>query len=154
MPAPLGGLSCWSWRLALTSLASPLGFSGYTIPELLLCPIWLHDQFHVLRAQLPICATGSHLIMNSSVLASEARYHGNKTVTQYWRKSRNLVGRTLITYIPVRASLVAQTIKNLPAKQEPWVRSLSQEVPLEEEMATYSSILAWRILWTEEPGTL
>ena len=127
-------------------LGIPTGFSGHTIPELLLCPVWLHDQIHVLRAQLPICATGSHLIMNFSVLASEARYHGNKTLTQYWRKSRNLVGRTLITYIPIRASLVAQTIKNLPAKQEPRVRSL------EEKMATYSSIPAWRILWTEEPG--
>ena len=129
-------------------LGIPTGFSEHTIPELLLCPVWLHDQIHVLRAQLPICATGSHLIMDFSVLASEACYHGNKTLTQYWRKSRNLVGRTLITYIPIRASLVAQTIKNLPAKQEPRVRFL------EEEMATYSSIPAWRILWTEEPGRL
>ena len=43
-------------------------------------------------------------------------------------------------------------IKNLPAKQETQVRSLGQEDPLEEEMATYLSILAWEILWTEEPG--
>ena len=56
-----------------------------------------------------------------------------------------------------RASLVAQTIKNLPAKQEmqeTWVRSLGREDPLEEEMATPSSVLAWRIPWTEEPGGL
>ena len=51
-----------------------------------------------------------------------------------------------------RASLVAQTIKNLPAMQETWVRSLGQEDPLEKGMATHSSILAWRILWIEEPG--
>ena len=44
--------------------------------------------------------------------------------------------------------------KNLPAMQETWVQSLSQEEPLEEEMATHSSILAWRIPWTEEPGGL
>ena len=44
--------------------------------------------------------------------------------------------------------------KNLPAVQETWVRSLGQEDPLEEEMATHSSILAWRIPWTEEPGGL
>ena len=41
-------------------------------------------------------------------------------------------------------------VKNLPAKQETQVRSLDQEDPLEKEMATYSSILAWRIPWTEE----
>ena len=45
-------------------------------------------------------------------------------------------------------------VKNLPAMQETWVRSLGQEDPLEEEMATYSGILAWEILCTEEPGGL
>ena len=45
-------------------------------------------------------------------------------------------------------------VKNPPAMQEIWVRSLGQEVPLEEEMATHSSILAWGIPWTEEPGGL
>ena len=52
------------------------------------------------------------------------------------------------------ASLVAQMVKNLPAKQETRVRSLGQEDPLEKGMATHSSILAWRIPWTEEPGGL
>ena len=52
------------------------------------------------------------------------------------------------------ASLVAQTVKNLPAVQETRIRSLSWEDPLEKEMATHSSILAWRISWTEEPGRL
>ena len=51
-------------------------------------------------------------------------------------------------------SLVAQTIKSLPAMQEKWVRSLDREDPLEEDMATHSRILAWRIPWTEEPGRL
>ena len=50
------------------------------------------------------------------------------------------------------ASLVAQMIKNLPAMQETWVLSLGQEDTQEKEMATHSSILAWRILWTEEYG--
>ena len=45
-------------------------------------------------------------------------------------------------------------VKNLPAMQETGVRSLGRENPLEKEMATYSSILAWRISWTEEPGGL
>ena len=46
------------------------------------------------------------------------------------------------------ASLVAQLVKNLPAMWETWVQSLSWEDPLEKEMATHSSILAWRIPWT------
>ena len=52
------------------------------------------------------------------------------------------------------ASLVAQLVKNLPAKQETQAQSLDREVPLEKEMATHSSTLAWRIPWTEEPGRL
>ena len=53
-----------------------------------------------------------------------------------------------------RASLVAQLVKNLPAVQETRVRFQGLEDPLEKEMATHSSILAWRIPWIEEPGGL
>ena len=49
---------------------------------------------------------------------------------------------------------MAQRLKRLPAMQETWVRSLGWEDPLEKGMATHSSILAWRIPWTEEPGRL
>ena len=49
---------------------------------------------------------------------------------------------------------MAQTVKNLPAMQETWVLSLGHEDPLEKETATHSSILAWKIPWTEEPGGL
>ena len=52
------------------------------------------------------------------------------------------------------ASLVAQRLKRLPLMWETWARSLGREDPLEKEMATHSSILAWRIPWTEEPGRL
>ena len=52
------------------------------------------------------------------------------------------------------SSLVAQMVKRLPEMWETWVRSLGQEDPLEKVMATHSSTLAWRILWTEEPGRL
>ena len=55
---------------------------------------------------------------------------------------------------PYGASLVAQTVKSLPAMCETWVRLLGWEDPLEEGMATHSSILAWRSPWTEEPGGL
>ena len=49
---------------------------------------------------------------------------------------------------------MAQSVKSLPAMQETQVQFLDQEDPLEKEMATHSSILAWRIPWTEEPGGL
>ena len=54
----------------------------------------------------------------------------------------------------IGTSPVAQMVKNLPAMQETQVQPLSQEDPLEREMATHSSILAWKIPWTEEPGKL
>ena len=52
------------------------------------------------------------------------------------------------------ASLIDHSVKNLPAVQETWIRSLGREDPLEKEMATHSSILAWKIPRTEEPGGL
>ena len=54
----------------------------------------------------------------------------------------------------MRTSPVAQTVKNLPAVQETLIQSLGWEDPLEEGMTTHSSILAWKITWTEEPGGL
>ena len=50
------------------------------------------------------------------------------------------------------ASLVAQSVKNLPRVQETWVLFLGREAPLEQGVATHSSILAWKIPWTEDPG--
>ena len=57
-------------------------------------------------------------------------------------------------FSPNGASLVAQGLKRLPAVQETGVQSLSREYPLEKEMAIHSSILAWRIPWSEDPGRL
>ena len=54
----------------------------------------------------------------------------------------------------LEASLVAQRFKHLPPMRETWVQSLGWDDPLEKEMATHSSILAWRISWSEEPGRL
>ena len=62
--------------------------------------------------------------------------------------------RNILSYAYSWASLVAHMVKNLPAMWETQVESLGQEDPLEEEMATHSSILAWRIPWTKEPGRL
>ena len=64
-----------------------------------------------------------------------------------WAEFPSLVGE-------LRASLVAQSVRNLPAVQETRVRSLGWEDPLEKEMATHSSILSWEVSWTEEPSGL
>ena len=53
-----------------------------------------------------------------------------------------------------KASLVAQMVKNLSAVKETWVQSLDWEDPLEKEITTHSSTFAWKIPWTEEPGSL
>ena len=66
-------------------------------------------------------------------------------VDQIWS-----MGSSSLTCFKYLSSLVAQIVKNLPAMQETWVRSLGQEDPLEKGMATQSSILAWRIPWTED----
>ena len=58
------------------------------------------------------------------------------------------------TYSLTRASLVALTVKNLPAVQETWVPSLGWKDPMEKGMATHFSMLVWRIPWTEGPGGL
>ena len=67
---------------------------------------------------------------------------GNLGIPPSWR---------IASLFPV---LVAQMVKNLPAGQETWVQSLYQEDPLERGMATHPSVLAWNVLWTEEPGGL
>ena len=64
------------------------------------------------------------------------------------------ISKKVVTYWLLLDSLVAQMVKNLPAMHETWVQSLGWDDPLEEGMTTHSSILAWGIPWTEEPGGL
>ena len=72
-----------------------------------------------------------------------------------FKESDTTEGLSLFTLeVVYMVSLVVEMVKNLPAMQETQVRSLSWEDPLEKGMATHSSILAWRIPWTEEPGGL
>ena len=68
--------------------------------------------------------------------------------------SSTVLKNRLIQQVVLRASFVALSGRNLPAMQQTWVRFLAWEDPLEKEMATHSSILAWRIPSTEEPGRL
>ena len=75
----------------------------------------------------------------------------------FWESSeyeQKKTGHLLNIYVHTWDSLVAQTIRSLPAMRETWARSLGQKDPLEKEMAIHSSILAWRIPWMEEPGGL
>ena len=74
----------------------------------------------------------------------------------YLSQTLRLLSQTLrpVGLRPVGSSLVAQMVKHLPTMWETWVRSLGWEDLLEKEMATHSSTLAWKILWTEEPGRL
>ena len=58
------------------------------------------------------------------------------------------------SYLLSQNEMVAQLVKNPPAMRETWIRSLGWDDPLEKGIATYSSVLAWRIPWTEEPGRL
>ena len=72
------------------------------------------------------------------------------------RQARYFLKKLFILYWSIAncTFLVAQMVKNTPAIQETWVRSLGRKDPPEKGMATHSSILAWRIPWTEEPGRL
>ena len=69
-------------------------------------------------------------------------------------QKRTLLLKNLNSVGELWASLVAQTVKNLPSMQETWVRSLGWEDPLEKGMATHSSVLTWRLPWTVGPGGL
>ena len=75
------------------------------------------------------------------------------TTLSSWQPSTSRQNSTPVKRVYLlKAQMVAQLVKNLSAMRETWVRSLGWEHPLEEEMATHSSILAWEISWTEEPG--
>ena len=86
---------------------------------------------------------------NSAVATGleKVRFHSNP-------KERQCQKMLKLPHTCTDLTLVAQRLKHLPVMQETWVRSLGQEDPLEKEMATHSSILAWKIPWTEEPGWL
>ena len=116
-----------------------------------------------------ISCTGRCVLYHYHHLGSPSVIHTHKhifilfnTLASY-RLSQN-IGSSSLCYtvgpcwlpcaIPLLASLVAQMVKNLPAVWETWVQSLGWEDLLEKGMETHSSILAWRIPWTEEPGRL
>ena len=107
----------------------------------------------------------SFIFLGSKIIAdgdcsNEIKRHlllGRKVMTNLDSilKNRDITLSTKVHPVKARLiSLVAQTVKCMPTMQETWVRSLGGEHSLEEEIATYSSTLAWKIPWTEEPGRL
>ena len=74
---------------------------------------------------------------------------GHRISLELTSVEEQILGLILIPSTCSQSSLIAQSVKNLPAMQETWVRFLHQEKSLEKETATHSSILAWRIPWTE-----
>ena len=127
-------IQSWNWRLIVPK----------TIKMTLVRPPM--TNFKMIRADCAV-SSGSPLPQLIKALAHwlSVRGVGLWTVFSFWNKAN----------FPFHwASLVAQLVKNPPAMQETQAWSLGQEDLLEKEMATPSSILAWRILWTEEPGGL
>ena len=116
----------------------------FCIPDLSVGNTSIYSFFHSFFFQLllPSCPASllhllkvswvSHIALDKSVIIS--------------------VGTMKVIRIQKHPSLVAQMVKNLPALWETWVQSLGLEDPLQKGLATHSSVLAWRIPWTEEPG--
>ena len=113
-----------------------------------------HSASNLKAAWAAVCrwATSySSLHHSSSIHFLELFWRVHELTFSKWPQLRVLLSKY---YVSIWASLVVQRVKHLPVVQETEVRSLGQEDPLEKEMATHSSILAWRIPWTEEPGGL
>ena len=108
------------------------------------------------RAKAPSIMTGSQQRLYKHIYGIANRAGNDCSRDTVLRNGKRLFSCYKLpdSIVPSGASLVAQTVKNLPAVCETQIRSLHQEGSLEEEMATHSSILAWTIPWTEEPGGL
>ena len=128
-------------------------------PHLLHCQA---DSFPLSHQGSPIMAFGLPILReeNSSSTFTEIF---SAQIFSYVKVAFKMLLRWLLGHWPILligtyqsywASLVAQRVKHLPTMWETWVQSLGQEDPLEKGIATHSSILAWRIPWSEEPGRL
>ena len=105
-------------------------------------------------AIFPLCL---HIVVPLCVCVLMASFYEDTSQIELGPTSMTSFKKRLLIWlcwILVGASLVAQMVKSPPAVWETWVQSLGWEAPLEKGMATHSSILAWRIPWTEETGRL
>ena len=108
---------------------------------------WKQSDFIFLGSKITTDGDCSHEIKKRLLLGRKAMTNVDSIL-----KSRDITLPIMVHL--VKASLVAQTVKCLPAMPETQVRSLGGEDPLEKEMATHSSTLAWKIPWTEDPCRL
>ena len=114
--------------------------------------VWANSRRWWKTGKLACCSPrGCKESDTTEQLNKQEQWTGWQTDIQVYRSSNRDQGISLMVQW---AALVDQTVKNLPSMRETWVQSLGREVPLEKEMATHSSILAWKISWTEEPGGL
>ena len=109
-------------------------------------------QHHSSKASILHCSAFFRVQLSHSYTTTEK--HIALTIWTFVGKVISLLFNMLSKLVITFLSLVAQRLKHLPAMQETWVQSLGQEDPPEKEMATHSSIIAWRIPWVEEPGGL
>ena len=103
---------------------------------------------YTLNNHLRIC------IQDVSISSSKVGKKTPQPVNTLVHMALNSLFGSFPSFIIVLSSLVAQRVRNLPALQETWVQLLGQKDPLEKETETLSSILAWKIPWTQEPGRL
>ena len=118
-------------------------------------PAPTEDNFEGL-SHLPTGSAVASLHSDGKSAPSYADHASSLSFHRYWSQEPFLINIIIPCVImsSLRASLIAQLVNHLPAMQETQVRFLDREDPLEKEMATHSSVLAWRIPWTEEPGRL
>ena len=141
-----------SWALAPTHLLQFISYIVISCLKSISCfCYWLVIYWH---------GTSRHSFIRRDFNFCLKNWKNNEKIIQdveeLNRQSSNRLWLTFIEQLTKKggASLVTQMVKNLTAMQKTWVWSLGWEEPLEKGMATHSSILAWRILWTEEPGRL
>ena len=108
------------------------------------------------RNQIPrLNASGWHETIDFNFLRDVKECIWLRSLSQDYEGIHSLIQQIFSSaFYEHGAFLVAQTVKHLPAMQETWVWSLGQEDPLEKEMATHCSTVAWKIPWTEDPGRL
>ena len=111
-------------------------------------------KLHIYRSLLNLTFTDNMQAAEISVLLEKLSREKLWSFPFFEKQRSHYVNFTALVLCNLTKLTIAQLVKNLPAMQETWVRPLGSEDPLDKEMATHSSILAWRIPWTEEPGTL
>ena len=108
--------------------------------------VWFHQFWHHRNIWFDSC---SLYLGDFDMIAGDAIFFLRIKHSSIFQEDHAMPGKLILS-----KNMVAQLVKSLPAMQETWVWSLGEEDPLEKEMATQSSILAWEIPWTEEPGGL